>query len=62
MDCATTFTSNALFLPEGVDSLDVTDLPINGTTIDLRFRRLGEEVVAVPVRHTEAGVRVLGHL
>jgi glycogen debranching enzyme len=49
-------------LPESVESLDVTDLPIGGNTIDLRFHRLGDEVVVVPARHTASGVRVLGHL
>ncbi|HEX7116546.1 MAG TPA: amylo-alpha-1,6-glucosidase [Steroidobacter sp.] len=49
-------------LPIGVESLSVRDLPVADTTIDLEFHRIGEEVVVVPTRHLEHGVRVLAHL
>lgn len=49
-------------LPIGVASLTIRDLPVADARIDLTFHRIGDEVVAVPVRHDEAGVRVLSHL
>ncbi|HLS82031.1 MAG TPA: glycogen debranching N-terminal domain-containing protein [Steroidobacter sp.] len=49
-------------LPDGVDSLTVHDLPVGEATIDLHFHHIGEEVVAAPARHHQAGVRVLEHL
>lgn len=49
-------------LPQDIESLRVCELPVGETRIDIEFRRLGEEVGAVPFRHTESGVSVLAHL
>ena len=49
-------------LPSGTQSLCIVDLPVGDASIDLEFHRIGEEVVAVPGRHVEGGVRVLAHL
>lgn len=49
-------------LPIGVESLAIRDLPVAGAAIDLDFQRIGTEVVVVPTRHLDAGVRVLAHL
>jgi glycogen debranching enzyme len=49
-------------LPIGVESLAIRALPVTGATIDLDFHRIGEEVVVVPSRHLDSGVRVLAHL
>jgi glycogen debranching enzyme len=49
-------------LPEGIESLRVQELPIGDAHIDIEFHRLGNEVGAVPFRHTEGGVKVLAHL
>lgn len=49
-------------LPPDLDALFVHDLPVNGATIDLAFRRIDEHVVVVPMKHVEHGVSVLGHL
>ena len=49
-------------LPIGVERLAIHDLPIDGAAIDLEFERIGDEVVVVPARHLDAGVRVLAHL
>ena len=49
-------------LPPDIDALFVRDLPVNGTAIDLEFRRIDERVVVVPAKHIENGVSVLGHL
>lgn len=49
-------------LPSGTESLSIRDLRVGDACIDLEFHRIGEEVVAVPVKHVEGGVRVLAHL
>jgi glycogen debranching enzyme len=49
-------------LPIGVESLAIRSLPVGGAAIDLDFHRIGDEVVVVPARHLDAGVRVLAHL
>jgi glycogen debranching enzyme len=49
-------------LPIGVESLSIRDLPVGEVCIDLEFRRIGAEVVAVPTKHVDSGVRVLAHL
>jgi glycogen debranching enzyme len=49
-------------LPIGVQSLSIRGLPVTAATIDLDFHRIGEEVVVVPARHLDSGVRVLAHL
>jgi len=49
-------------LPIGVESLAVRGLSVTGAAIDLEFQRIGDEVVVVPSRHLDAGVRVLAHL
>jgi len=49
-------------LPSGTESLSIRDLPVGDADIDLEFRRVGKEVVAVPRNHVEGGVRVLAHL
>jgi hypothetical protein len=40
----------------------IRDLPVGNVLIDLEFHRIGEEVVAVPTKHVDGGVRVLAHL
>jgi len=49
-------------LPIGIENLEVRNLPVGDATIDLTFERLGGEVVVVPMRHAQSGVRVLAHL
>jgi glycogen debranching enzyme len=49
-------------LPIGIESLSIRDLPVGDVRIDLEFHRIGEEVVAVPTKHVDGGVRVLAHL
>jgi glycogen debranching enzyme len=49
-------------LPIGIESLRIRDLPVGDVRIDLEFHRIGEEVVAVPTKHVDGGVRVLAHL
>ncbi len=49
-------------LPEGLESLRICELPVGEAHIDIEFHRLGDEVGAVPFRHTDAGVNVLAHL
>jgi glycogen debranching enzyme len=49
-------------LPIGIESLSIRDLPVGDVRIDLEFHRIGEEVVAVPAKHVDGGVRVLAHL
>jgi glycogen debranching enzyme len=49
-------------LPIGIESLRVCDLQVGHARIDLEFHRIGAEVVAVPAKHTDSGVRVLVHL
>jgi len=49
-------------LPQGIESVVVTDLGIADATIDLEFRKIANEVVVLPSRHFQAGVRVLAHL
>jgi glycogen debranching enzyme len=49
-------------LPIGIESLSIRDLPVGDVCIDLEFHRIGEEVVAVPAKHVDGGVRVVAHL
>jgi glycogen debranching enzyme len=49
-------------LPIDIESLSIRDLPVGDACIDLEFHRIGDEVVAVPTRHVDGGVRVLAHL
>jgi glycogen debranching enzyme len=49
-------------LPDGIESLSIRALPVSDVRIDLEFHRIGNEVVAVPAKHSEVGVRVLAHL
>jgi glycogen debranching enzyme len=49
-------------LPIGVERLAIRGLPVAGAAIDLEFQRISDEVVVVPARHLDAGVRVLAHL
>jgi glycogen debranching enzyme len=49
-------------LPDGIESLSIRALPVSDVCIDLEFHRIGNEVVAVPAKHSEGGVRVLAHL
>ena len=49
-------------LPHGIESLTLSDLPVNDTSVDLEFHRIGTEVVVAPARHLAGGVRVLAHL
>jgi glycogen debranching enzyme len=50
------------FLPIGIESLSIRDLPVGNARIDLEFHRVGTVVAAVPTRHAEGGVRVVAHL
>jgi glycogen debranching enzyme len=49
-------------LPADIESLCIRDLLFNHARIDLEFHRIGAEVVVVPAKHVENGVRVLAHL
>jgi glycogen debranching enzyme len=49
-------------LPIGVESLTIHELPVCSERIDLRFHRIGEQVVVAPSGHLDGGVRVLAHL
>ncbi len=49
-------------LPSGAETLRIRNLPVGDAGIDLEFHRIGQEVVAVPGKHVEGGVRVLAHL
>jgi glycogen debranching enzyme len=49
-------------LPSGIGHLSVRALPINDAQVDLDFHRIGEQVVVVPAKHIDCGVRVLAHL
>jgi glycogen debranching enzyme len=49
-------------LPLDVESLTIHGLQVTDAIIDLDFHRIGEEVVVVPLRHADGGVRVLAHL
>jgi glycogen debranching enzyme len=49
-------------LPEGIESLRLSALPICTSRIDIEFHRLGDEVGVVPFGHAEGGVTVLAHL
>ncbi len=49
-------------LPNDIESLSIRDLPVGDACIDLKFQRIGDQVVAVPARHIEGGVRLLAHL
>ena len=49
-------------LPPGIESLDITDLPVGSGSIDLQFRRIGDEVVAVPRVRNDDDVRVFARL
>jgi glycogen debranching enzyme len=49
-------------LPIGIESLSIRDLPVGDVCIDLEFHRIGAEVVAIPAKHVDGGVRVLAHL
>ena len=49
-------------LPLGIEHLSLRALPIKDAHIDLDFHRIGDQVVVVPARHIECGVRVLAHL
>jgi glycogen debranching enzyme len=49
-------------LPIGIESLQIHELRVGDADIDLDFQRVGHEVVVVPAKHKQAGVRVLAHL
>ncbi|HKS54695.1 MAG TPA: amylo-alpha-1,6-glucosidase [Steroidobacteraceae bacterium] len=49
-------------LPIGVESLTIHELRVRSECVDLRFHRIGEQVVVVPSGHVDGGVRVLAHL
>ena len=49
-------------LPSDIESLWIRDVPFGHARIDLEFHRIGAEVVVVPAKHVEHGVRVLAHL
>ncbi|HEY6643793.1 amylo-alpha-1,6-glucosidase [Povalibacter sp.] len=46
-------------LPPGIEVLHVTDLAVGDATIDLEFRKSGEEVLVVPTKHIQGEVHVL---
>jgi glycogen debranching enzyme len=49
-------------LPIGIESLQIRELRVGDSAIDLEFQRVGHEVVVVPAKHKLGGVRVLAHL
>jgi glycogen debranching enzyme len=49
-------------LPSDIESLCIRDLPFGHARIDLEFHRIGAEVVVVPAKHVDSGVRVLAYL
>ena len=49
-------------LPLGIEHLSLRALPIKDAQVDLDFHRIGDQVVVVPARHIDCGVRVLAHL
>ena len=49
-------------LPLGIEHLSLRALPIKDAHVDLDFHLIGEQVVVVPARHIDCGVRVLAHL
>ncbi len=49
-------------LPPGIESLDIENLPVGDGRIDLQFRRIDDDVVAVPRVHHDASIRVLARL
>jgi glycogen debranching enzyme len=49
-------------LPSDIEALRIRDVPFDHARIDLEFHRIGAEVVVVPAKHVETGVRVLAHL
>jgi glycogen debranching enzyme len=49
-------------LPIGIESVKIESLPVGSQRIDLEFRSVDSEVVAIPARHQQCGVRVLSQL
>jgi hypothetical protein len=49
-------------LPSDIESFCIRDLPFDHARIDLEFHRIGAEVVVVPAKHVDGGVRVLAYL
>ena len=49
-------------LPESIESLRLRQLPVGDARIDIEFHRMGAEVGAFPLGHTERGVNVMVHL
>lgn len=49
-------------LPQEIESISVKGLDIAQTSIDLEFRKIGDEVVVLPSGHGAAGIEVLVHL
>jgi glycogen debranching enzyme len=49
-------------LPIGIQSLTIQNVTVQGSSIDLTFHRLSDEVVVLPAKHVEGGVSVLAHL
>lgn len=49
-------------LPEGIERLQLRELPVGDTCIDIEFCRLGRKVSAVASGHTEGSVSVFAYL
>ena len=46
-------------LPQGIEVVHVTDLAVADVSINLEFRKSGDEVIVIPTKHVEGDVRVL---
>jgi glycogen debranching enzyme len=49
-------------LPIGIEAMEVAGLEVSGSRLDLNFRRVGNDVVAVPIKQSDTKVHVLAHL
>ena len=49
-------------LPDGIERLGISQLPVGTTTIDLEVRRIGTEIVVAPSRYQKVGVTLLAAL
>jgi len=49
-------------LPQGIEVVHVSNLAVGDVTIDLEFRKTGDEVMVIPSRHIQGEVRVLTRL
>ncbi len=49
-------------LPIGIEAIEVAGLEVAGSRLDLNFQRIGNGVVAVPIRRVGTNVQVIAHL